>query len=216
MQPGSSLSEPRASTSIAFRKRSRASDFTRTFTHIASMPPPFCQQIEPRSPRAPARTLPGRRSYANVKAGQQPPLPLQGATASCKRRGGSKRLAAETARRRRSVELDRSAKFGLADRGEPISRIDRASDPQEELREGLGRLDAQWLGRRDHRDLRSELIRSRHGNHRAQLRVCCRKITREMVKDDAGVGGTARYRLQHIAVLDTQPARKGDNFAGEN
>src|SRR5215469_5192988 len=37
MQPGSSRSEPRASTSIALRNRSRPSGFTRTFTHIASM-----------------------------------------------------------------------------------------------------------------------------------------------------------------------------------
>ena len=34
---GSSRSEPRASTSIAFRKRSRPSGFTRTFTQIASI-----------------------------------------------------------------------------------------------------------------------------------------------------------------------------------
>src|SRR5437899_2496323 len=36
-QPGSSRSEPSASTSIAFRKRSRASGLTRTFTHSASI-----------------------------------------------------------------------------------------------------------------------------------------------------------------------------------
>src|SRR5229473_7023149 len=36
-QPGSSRSEPIASTSIALRKRSRASGLTRTFTHSASI-----------------------------------------------------------------------------------------------------------------------------------------------------------------------------------
>src|ERR1700722_19772052 len=41
MQPGSSRSEPRASTAIAFRKRSRSPGFTRTFTHIASIAPSF-------------------------------------------------------------------------------------------------------------------------------------------------------------------------------
>src|SRR6266481_3253534 len=48
MHPGSSRSEPRASTSIAFRKRSRASGFTRTFTHIASI----ALSISVGSPRA--------------------------------------------------------------------------------------------------------------------------------------------------------------------
>src|SRR5215204_395203 len=37
MQPASSRSEPTASTSIALRKRSRASGFTRTLTHKASI-----------------------------------------------------------------------------------------------------------------------------------------------------------------------------------
>src|SRR5947207_15510532 len=41
MQPGSSRSEPKASTSIALRNRSRASGFTRTFTHIANIAPSF-------------------------------------------------------------------------------------------------------------------------------------------------------------------------------
>src|SRR5271169_1073727 len=66
MQPGSSLSEPKASTSIALRNRSRSSGFTRTFTHIASIPLPSYWQIEP---YAPARALPERESYANGEAG---------------------------------------------------------------------------------------------------------------------------------------------------
>src|SRR5713226_2681758 len=46
-QPGSSRSEPIASTSIALRKRSRASGLIRTFTHSASMSPPFLRHEPP-------------------------------------------------------------------------------------------------------------------------------------------------------------------------
>src|SRR6516225_5924328 len=66
MQPGSSCSEPSASTSIAFRKRSRASGFTRTLTHIASMWPPFCRLLDLTYPR-PARM--STRTPASIRMG---------------------------------------------------------------------------------------------------------------------------------------------------
>src|SRR4029077_8747129 len=48
-QPGSSRSEPIASTSIALRKSARLSGLIRTFTHSASMLPPHPKhESEPR------------------------------------------------------------------------------------------------------------------------------------------------------------------------
>src|SRR5213082_524941 len=58
MQPGSSPSEPRASTSIAFRKRSRPSGLTRTFTHSAIIGSSLQRLSCPSLPQAGARVDP--------------------------------------------------------------------------------------------------------------------------------------------------------------